>query len=261
MSKRRVLGGAARRVARAFQEHNLLTLLALVASAAILLGFYLLGGTNEELWPNIAAEFVANLWTFVILYIFIIRRGVSLPGMNDGANTGALVEFFPRHEDVDWHAVIRSSRKIEIVVHYYNRWVRENAEDFVAFFQRGGELTIVLPDLADANVLKAVRKEFFPRQTAEQLRDRVNQTVEYLRESFQTAGSHKARLSVCYFPGALHYSAVVVDNRHVYLSVYEQFRGPVIRSSVFHMDLVKDEALEDHWKFNVAEFVKRSRAA
>ncbi len=109
MAGRTTLKRAGKRLVRGVTEHYLLVLLALVSSIAILLAFYLLGGTSAELWPNIAAGFVTSLWTFIILYIFIVRPGVSLPGMHDATSTGALVDFYRSHEDVDWAAITPAS--------------------------------------------------------------------------------------------------------------------------------------------------------
>jgi hypothetical protein len=178
--------------------------------------------------------------------------------MAETTSTGALVEFFPQYEEVDWKAIISSAKRVDIVVHYYNRWARENFEELVTFFGRGGQLRIIMADPDHANTLSVVHDQFFPHLTTDQLIERIDQTEAVMREAFKAAASAKASLSVYYFPGALHYSAVLTDDRHLYLSVYEQFRSPVIRSSVFHLDLVKDAALENYWATNVDTFIARS---
>jgi hypothetical protein len=174
---------------------------------------------------------------------------------------GAFVAFYPQHEDVDWGEVIASSKRLDIVVHYYNRWVREHFDAFVGFFGRGGTLRIVMADPQDQVVLNVVNSQFFPNLTAQQLVERIDQTESELRLALEESGSRKAKLQVLYYPGALHYALVLSNERYIYLSVYEQFRGPVVRSSVFEMDLVRDTGLEEYWERTIENFIRRGRVA
>lgn len=253
------LARRARRFGAQAKQHYLLVLLALLAGFLTWLLFTFLIGGQGGFWSNVLAGFFTNLLSFVILYLIFTRQGVTLPGGDRGSDMGALVGFYSRHEDVDWSAVIRDARQVDIVVHYYSRWVREQSEAFTAFFQRAGAVRLVMADPEIEATLEDVRRYFFPRLNTQQLTDRILETDTRLKEALDASGSQKAVLETWYFPEPLHYSFVLIDRRYLYLSVYEQDRGPVIRSSVFELDLLLDGALDDYWQRNLQWFFERSR--
>lgn len=141
-------------------------------------------------------------------------------------NTGAVVSFYPDHSKADWGAIIQSAKRLDIVVHYYGRWVRRHDKEFIGFFERGGELRIVMADPELPQVLSDVQSNFFPNLTPGQLAEKIHDTEQRLAEFFEKAASKKARLLTYYLPKPLHYSFVLVNSRYLYLSVYEQFRSP-----------------------------------
>lgn len=248
------------RRARAQLVHNyLLIVLALCAGVVTWLVFTLTIGGQPSFWSNVLAGFFTNLLTFVILYLAITRPGVSLPGTSNANTNGALVGFYARHDDVHWSAVIARARTVDIVVHYYNRWVREQSEAFTAVFQRGGTVRLIMADPSIPRTLQDVRRYFFPRLTGQQLVERIRETEDRLAEALDASGSQKAAFKVYYYPQPLHYSFVLVDDRHLFLSLYEQDRGPVIRSSVFEIDLRLDGILEEYWHGNLEHFLAQSR--
>jgi hypothetical protein len=161
--------------------------------------------------------------------------------------------------DVDWSKIIERARTIDIVVHYYERWARELEEEFGRFFGRGGKLRLIMADPTIPDNLATVHHHFFPNLKIDQLKTRILDTERVFREIFAGSAGPHAMLDVRYFPSALHYSFVLIDSRDLYLSVYEQFRGRVIRSSVFHLDLRRDSGMEEYWSENLELFVKGSR--
>ncbi len=251
----------ARRIGAQAKHHYLLVLLALLTGFVTWLLFTFLIGGQGGFWSNVLAGFFTNLLSFVILYLIFTRQGVALPGLDGENDLGALTGFYSRHEDVDWSAAIRDARQVDIVVHYYSRWVREQSEAFTALFQRGGKVRLVMADPHIAGTLEDVRRYFFPRLTAQQLTDKILETDTRLEEALDASGSQKAVLETWYFPEPLHYSFVLVDQRRLFLSVFEQDRGPVIRSSVFELDLFLDGALDDYWQHILQRFFERSRRA
>ncbi len=248
----------ARRLRRPSQNFLVLAL-AIVAAIAILLAYFLFHiSQQDQIWSNLTAEVVAGLFIAVAAF-FLGRYGISLNSMQSEQSTGAVVSFYPEHAEVDWTTIIGSAKRIDIVVHYYGRWVRTNHKAFVDFFQRGGELRIAMADPAIPGVLATVQSNFFSGLTRKELSQKIASTEERLKDAFNEAGSQKARLTTFYFPQALHYSFVLVNSRFLYLSVYEQFRGPNVRSSVFGIDLTKDQALEEYWLANRQAFFEGSR--
>ncbi len=200
------------------------TIVVLVAIVLILAYFLFDLDQKDGLLPGLFTELLAAL-LIAIGAFFAGRFGMSL-GSLQADRTGPVVSFFPQHAEMDWGAILQSAKKIDIVVHYSGRWVRRLHDDFVRFFERGGQLRIVMADPTLPEVLSAVHTNFFPNLALEQLQEKIVDTERRLIEAFNDAGSRKAGLRTMYFSQALHYSFVLVNDRFLYLSVYEQFRGP-----------------------------------
>jgi hypothetical protein len=247
-------------VSAEIRHRYLLSIIALVTSLTLTLLYFWRLKNADPLWGNIIAEMVAACWIFIVIHFVLVRRGISLPGMNSSPDFGALVGFAPTHDDVDWSAALAGAKSVDVVVHYYNRWARELFDDFVRFFGRGGRLRLVLPDHALSRTLKTVRSEFFPKLSERQLEERIVETEEVLRQAFEQGRSPRAEFKSYHFPHSLHYSLVLIDGRDLYLSVYEQFRSPVIKSSVFKLDLSRDAQLRDYWTDCLEQFFEGSRA-
>jgi hypothetical protein len=241
-------------------QRYLLTLLGLF-TAAILIGGYFLLGLNErdQLVGNVVAEVVILIVAPMVWYYLFARRGISFTSMQSETKLGAVVSFYPEHDQVDWGAIIRRARRLDVVVHYYDRWVRRNDRAFVDFFQRGGELRLVLPDRQMPALMEVVREQYFEQLRMDELMRKIEATETKLCELFDEAGNVRSRIVSYHFPRALHYSFVLVDSRTLYLSMYEQFRGNNVRSSVFGIDLTKDRELETYWLANREAFFDRSR--
>lgn len=232
--------------------------LSLASAVVILLCYFYFHWNNADpIWSNIVAEVVVLLVVAVVAFI-LGRIGLSLNSMQS-ESTGAVISFYPEHSETDWASIIRSAKRIDIVVHYYGRWVRRYDAEFVSFFERGGDLRIVMSDPDIPRVLTDVHVNFFTNLTRKELSNKIKDTEINLADLFQQAASRKARLLTYYLPQALHYSFVMVNNRFLYLSVYEQFRGANVRSSVFGIDLSKDRALEEYWLQNRDTFINSSR--
>lgn len=245
---------------RSDNQTYLLTILAAIVVAILIASYFVLHlGNSDPIWANVIAGVVLAILLPMVWHYGFARRGISLSSMQSETRAGAIVSFYPEHSEVDWSAIIDGARRIDIIVRYYGRWVRTNHEAFVRFFERGGELRIVMADPENPDVLNAVHRQFFPNLTSEHLAGKIIDTEERARAAIAEAGSQRARLTTYYFPQALHYSAVLVDGRMLYLSIYEQFRGPNVRSSVFGIDLKKDQELEAYWLQNRESFFEGSR--
>jgi hypothetical protein len=237
-----------------------LCLLGVVTITALLLAyFYFEIGRKDSLWSGIFGSVIAAIVVSTGGYLALASRGVSLPSMQTSDQSGALISFYPTHEDVDWDVIIEHSRSLDIVVHYYGRWASLHYDSFVAFFRRGGKLRLIMADPDIAPTMDIVREQFFPYLNAQQLLDKIAETVRVLRDALEEAGSRKAVLKVYYFPKVLHYAFVLSNDRTLYLSAYDQFKGTNIRAPVFGIDLSKDDRLEGHWHGNRDRFIAESR--
>lgn len=179
--------------------------------------------------------------------------------MESADQDSPIVTLTRTHDDVDWAAIIRNAKQIDIVVHYYDSWVREHYQEFAGLFKRGGRVRLIIPDPEHVEVMSSVQREFFPRHTVERITEKIFATAQNLREAIDAADSPDAKLEIYAFPAALHYAAVIADDRQLHLSVYEQFRGTTIGSQVFHIELIQDRQLCDYWNENIKQFIESSR--
>ena len=158
-----------------------------------------------------------------------------------------LPEYHLRHDKVEWGPIISKAHRLDIVVFYYDHWVREHHDDFVKFFKNGGTLNLTVSDPDDLDLMATVQKHFFEKHTPAVLSHHVKATEESFRAALKQAGSKHASVNVHHFPAVLHYSYIMVDERTLYLSVYEQFRGPTVRSPVFEINLWKPRDAGAYW--------------
>lgn len=239
-----------------------LCLLGFVTIVALVLAyFYFKVGMMDSLWSGIFGSVIAAILVSIVGYLILARRGLSLPSMQVSNHTGALVSFYPTHEDVNWGDIIDHARTLDIVVHYYGRWASAHEHNFIEFFRRGGKLRLIMADPQIPATMKVVREHFFPYLNGPQLLGKIAETVRVLADAHAEAGSTKASFKVYYFPKVLHYSLLLSNDRTLYLSAYDQFKGTNIRAPVFGMDLSKEPRLEEHWRSNLDRFLSESREA
>ena len=91
------------------------------------------------------------------------------------------------------------------------------------------------------------------------LKDRMHRTIEVVQQALIQSGSNRGAIEVYAIPRLLHFSYVLTNERHLFLSVYEQFRGPNVRSGILHLDLVKDAVLEEYWEDQNTQILNASR--
>lgn len=239
-----------------------LCLLGVVSVTALVLAyFYFDISQKDPLWSGIYGSVISTIIVSTAWYLLFGSRGVSLRPMRAQPGDGALVSFFVSHDDVDWGAIINGARSLDIVVHYYGRWASAHYDQFVTFFRHGGKLRLVMADPEVRGILGIVREHFFPYLTSPQLRGKIVETERVIAEAYEEAGSSRASFEVYYFPKVLHYAFVLADNRMLYLSAYDQFKGSNIRAPVFCLDVSKDHRLEEHWLGNRDRFIGEARLA
>lgn len=219
-------------------------------------------GLNEFL-----KHFVPDFVVICILsaggFFLLERRGISLShhgSMHSTVSTDYVRDFFARHDDVNWGEVISEARSLDIVTYYYDGWVRQHHDQFVTFFRSGGKLALIISDPEDVQLMSAVQRQHFPRVTPDELAKKVMATISSVQSAVNDSGIPNIHPDIRYFPRLLNYSFVLVDERRLYLSVFEQFRGPTVRSSVFTVDLTVDKQLEEYWLNNLKEFKRTSRS-
>lgn len=226
-------------------------LLALLAGATglILVGvLYLLGFSAKEIAAAVVPNLIATSLSFIAVYFVLERRGIITSNGQLALGMDHRLELHTRHDKMDWGSVIRSAEKrVDIVVFYYGNWFSALHDEFVSFFQKGGTLTLVMSDPSNAPLMRMVQEHFFEALTPDELANKVANTVSAVERALKDSHSTAAKFECLYFPRALHYSFVLIDNRRLYVSPYEQFRHPTVRAPVFEVDLSIDKDSERYW--------------
>ena len=224
----------------------------------------LLHGFAVEDFPRLLASVVPNLigslLAFIALYFVLERVGII-----GGLQTRSIMtlenikDFYLRHDEMDWGDIIAQAKTLDIVAFYYGRWVRNNFDAFVTFFRNGGRVRLIMSDPQDVHMMKIVWEQFFDDLgSIDELRQKIVATTSLLEDALEQSGSKVASIDVHYFPDILHYSFVLVNERSLYLSFYEQFRGPNLRSPVVAIDITSDPKLEEYWKMTLESFITKS---
>lgn len=228
-------------------ERYLLGILALVLAAFLALDYRLLYGKWNGLDVAIIPNLIASLLIFAAVYFFLERRGILSPSPHARMET-LLPAAFERHDRIDWGEIIRNARTIDIAVFYYGRWIREHHDDFVHFFRSGGSLRIIVSDPSNIDIVATIQKHYFPHLSADELRGRIVATFDAVTAALAEAGNAKAKVAAYLFPGLLHYSFVLADDHELYLSVYEQFRRPVVQAPVFKVQIGDNRETLHYWR-------------
>lgn len=228
------------------KERYLLALLALSWSALLILVYRLSNGSIDGLLISVIPNLIASLITFVALYFALERHGIVVGEMPATTDAVARAEI-QRHDQLEWDVVIRRAHALDIAVFYYGSWVGDNHDAFVEFFRNGGRLRIAVTDPSNKVLVGAAQKYFFPNLDPRALRGKIVDTMTALRRALDESGTTRGTASWFAFSSLLHYSFVLVDERVLYLSVYEQFRGPTVRAPVFRIDLTEDATSAEYW--------------
>lgn len=227
------------------RERYLLALAAVLAACLLAWIYFSAQGTWDGFIQGIAANLIATLLLFSIVYYILERRGIFLS--STPMSTVAHAEF-GRHDRLDWGEIIQSAATIDIVVFYYDTWVRQHHDDFVEFFRNGGKLRVVVSDPDNKGLMEIAQREFFPHQDPETMAKKIHGTFSAIRNAAQASGSVNAVATAFAFPHLLHYSFVLTNDSNLFLSVYEQFRGPTVRSPVFKISLGEDLDALTYWR-------------
>lgn len=253
-------------------------ILALATMLALVLLYVLLDdGSDGNSWlkllDNVIPNLIAGLVVVVALYFIFTRQGISnseeiaqeikkaMPtavASNSDLEGRGVRDFYPNFREVPWKELIEGSKSIDIVVCYFDSWVRANWDDLRDFFGKGGSLRLFLPDFEDDAAMRVVQ-ERFPEHSVAVVKQKVVSTALRLGRVLEESGSKSARLEIHFHPSALNYSAVRFDGETVLLSVYEQFRKQKIDSSAILLDLNKSEHLRLYWDKEFGGFQEAAR--
>ncbi|MBS1624713.1 MAG: hypothetical protein JST83_11875 [Bacteroidetes bacterium] len=167
---------------------------------------------------------------------------------------------YGNHRQVEWHRLLSEAKTIDIVVVYYDTWVKSNWETLVNFFRTGGQLRIVLPNPENPDNLRDMLK-YFPKMESntEELRNRIIHTMTFLREVYNAAaklhGRHGMYEIYC-LDNSINYPFVLVDNKTVISSFFEHFSDMRVNSPSFLVNYADNLWLKEYWEKEINLLLK-----
>lgn len=264
-------------------------LMALLASSVIVLlaVLYVFSPTPRtriaELAVELIPETLGTLIAFVFMYFLFYRRGIgrktepdfqtqsvvkelseqmalALPGLT--VKPRQVVSFCDTYRQIDWTALLKDAHvSLDVVVHYYDSWVRANHEVLREFFMRPRTtMRVFLSDPEDASVLAHVAR-LFPEYPESEIKRKMLDTAQLLSIPLKEAGADPARLQIFYVPFPISYSAQCIDNRVLVVGIFEMFRKKKIDSPAFVVDLTQSEVVTRFWHKELDGLLGKGRKA
>jgi len=137
-------------------------------------------------------------------------------------------------DDIDWSEQLKEARQLVVVVHYLDSWLRRAEPALRGLIDRGGRVSVIVPDAERGQVVDAIASRF-PDRSREEILEKMRGTKRRIVGSCGAIDGEQ--IDVISVPNMIWYSAFCIDDRWLYLSPFEHFRGNRIRSPVAHIDL------------------------
>lgn len=146
-------------------------------------------------------------------------------------------------ERVPWQSLFENSHSVEILVHYFDSWIRQQRADFISLFKRGGRVSLVIPDTQEAWLINAIASRF-PDSTTEEITTKISRTAERLSQLNQEAGNNGS-ISSHSTKTLTWYCVLRFSNGLVALSPYEHSKALGVDAPFFVVRLSDHPGLRD----------------
>jgi len=260
----------------------LISVISVLASALIYFAYMSISGSsNGNFLAGVFTSTFSTLILFSIIYFILERNSIFINNEENNSIAGvqqislpqetlqlledihskqanpSVISFYNCWSDVDWRKELKQSKKIEIVVTYWSRWVAEYMDELVFMLNNGGSISVVLSSPLDDDSVSQVQK-MYPEHTTETMREKIFLTTSRLKSTYQKARVTSDDFEVFYYPERMNYAAIKFDDKRLFLGVYEHFREHKVASPAMLLDLTKSQHLYDFWERQFKEFSKRS---
>ena len=128
-----------------------------------------------------------------------------------------LVEF----DKIKWEELLSDARNVDIFVHYFDTWMRNNSESLKGIFSRNGTIRIIIPSVKNKNLVKTI-KQRFPEYNENQIKEKINGTKGKLCE--YKNGINQGILETYETSELGYYCGIKIDEKYFIYSSYEHIR-------------------------------------
>ncbi len=248
----------------------LIVVLSVVCLFAAVLLYFFLSPDGTTIFDLILAALPSIVVIFIavpIVYFIFERHGIDYKNqssssvdiqelsreisnsLNSEEHENPIVSaFYETYRHVDWKSILNEATdSIDIMAYYYDSWVNQNYEELVSFFGRSGtKMRVFVSDPEDEYILSNVHR-IFPEYTREEVAQKISRTGSRMFDALTEAGAHPNRLEFYYVPHLLNYSAQVVNNSFLILSIFEMYRTTKIDSPTIVINLKQSEHIRKYW--------------
>jgi|GEM_PF-3009220 len=160
----------------------------------------------------------------------------------------------------DWKQWIKSScEQIDIVVYYFDTWLKQNKQELIAFLKRSDtRINLIVCDPDKEENIKYIHS-LFPENSEGYLKEKIHKTYKLLASIAEEAGAKKERIKFYCSERPLTYSIQRFDNKKAALSVFEMFRQDRIGSPMMLIDLSDSRKISQFLEKEIGGLIEVSR--
>jgi len=225
---------------------RLLLLLSILSSIIFFLLYYFadnifkyLEQSTITLIKSLMVGFLSVVFPFVISY-FVLKKVQELKAsqtkidlVNDISSTilpklknylikpeqnYELIEF----DKIKWEELLSEAKNVDIFVHYFDTWLRNNCDLIKGIFYRDGNINIIIPCIKNNTIIKII-KQRFPEYTEKQIKQKIYGTSEKIYEYKKNI--NKGLLNIYETNELGYYCGIKIDEKYFIYSSYEHIRN------------------------------------
>lgn len=171
-------------------------------------------------------------------------------------NQGYLLTDFGQ---IDWEDLFRGSLRVDIFVHYFDTWIRNNDTHLEKILQSGGAIRIILPKSGNKNLVKQIKARF-PEYEESEIKTKIQKTKDKLELIKSRVTNSEATLEIYEVEDLGYYCGVRIDNRYLVLSNYDHIRDKMkIEAPTFIIKLDSVSKIKDWFEKEFNGLIDKSK--
>lgn len=214
------------------------------------------GQTTVDFIQNLIVEFLPIGATFIISY-FIFRKvqelkeSQELSDLTEGISSALLPQIksyvtqanqnyqlieFPK---INWEEVLLGASKVDIIVHYFDTWIRNNDKLLEEVFSKNGTIRIILPNEENKSLVKTIKLRF-PEYEEKLIKSKIHGTKEKL--SMIRNRVNNGTLNIYETDELGYYCGIKIDEKYLIYSSYDHIRNNMrIEAPTFIIRIDKEQ--------------------
>lgn len=154
--------------------------------------------------------------------------------------------------------LVSKARIIKIYVHYLDTWLGQNSPSISEFFERGGNLEIILPNPENKEVIGLIKSRFADFNKQQEIERKIKNTKSKLEQIQKHSKNKNAEVTVHFTNSMIWHFAIMVNNDLLLLSPFEHSVHVNVKSPIFEIDLKKLPRFYDWFVEDYNELIKQA---